>query len=113
MTTWTDVPVRTGQTLGSVVDPTRVLVLKTGSATKPPASGGAPLRPVRPRPCSLAAGSPATGPGPRPGRRYTDVVTGLEVLCTAGGHAALTYDGRDMTAVSHLAPGLAPGHIGE
>jgi hypothetical protein len=113
MTARTDVPLRTGQTLRSVVDPTRVLVLKTGSATKPPASGGAPLRPVRPRPCSLASLSPATGAGPRPGRRYTDVVTGLEVLCTAGGHAALTFDGRDMTAVSHPAGGLPLGHIVE
>jgi hypothetical protein len=34
--------------------------------------------------------------GTRAGRRYTDALTGLLVLCTRSGPESLTYEGRHM-----------------
>ena len=36
--------------------------------------------------------------GTRPGKRYADDVTGLEVLCTKGGKGSLSLDGRAIGA---------------
>jgi hypothetical protein len=100
MTVSTDVPVRAGDNLASVVDETRVVVMKPGSATSFPASDGVRLEPAAPQACSTATHAPANLGGPQAGCRYVDVVTDLEVLCTCTGRLALTYDGRPMQLVS-------------
>jgi hypothetical protein len=100
MTVSTDVPLRTGLTLASVMDGTRVVVIKPGSATSYPAAGGVRLEPAAPQPCSTAGPRLATATGPQAGCRYIDVVTDLEVLCTGSGQVVLTYDGRPMPVVS-------------
>jgi len=99
MTVSTEVPLRTGQPLASVVDDTRVVVMRPGCATRYPASGGVPLEPARPQPCSTPGYPHSTTNGPQCGSRYIDVVTDLEVLCTGSGQVALTYDGRLMQLV--------------
>jgi hypothetical protein len=43
--------------------------------------------------CSLPA--PASG-AIQPGQRFTDPVSGLEVVCTRAGHGVLTFAGRPM-----------------
>jgi hypothetical protein len=53
-----------------------------------------PSRPVR---CSYV---PDSGAALRPGWRYHDPVSGLEVRCLVGGNGCLTYRGRALFAVS-------------
>jgi hypothetical protein len=110
MTVSTDVPLRTGQTLASAMDHTRVVVLEPGSATSYPASGGVRLEAAPPRPCSTAGSPHSASGGPQAGGRYVDVVTDLELLCTCSGQAMLTYDGRPMQLVSR--PPVPPRRTG-
>jgi hypothetical protein len=55
--------------------------------------GGEALMPQPPPACSLSVREPGTI---RPGQRFTDPVSGLEVVCTRAGHGVLTFAGRPL-----------------
>jgi hypothetical protein len=55
--------------------------------------GGETLVPQPPPACSLPAWNAGTI---RPGQRFTDPVSGLQLVCTRAGHGVLTFAGRPL-----------------
>jgi hypothetical protein len=60
--------------------------------------GGVPMVASRPLPCGYHTGR-RVGTALRPGRRYRDNVSGLEVRCLRAGIGHLTFAGRPLAAV--------------
>ncbi|HUC21916.1 MAG TPA: hypothetical protein VMA73_04360 [Streptosporangiaceae bacterium] len=60
--------------------------------------GGVAMMPARPLPCSYHSRN-SLGKALRPGQRYRDSASGLEVRCVRGGNGRLTYVGQPLTAV--------------
>jgi hypothetical protein len=85
-----------GMTLTSSAGWTSAIVLRLGTATHPPSANGRMMIRGRPTPCSMRARRGVHAVGTRAGRRYTDALTGLLVLCTRSGPEWLTYEGRQM-----------------
>jgi hypothetical protein len=82
---------RMGKTLG-LPGGVSVLVTHTPDGAGVLRCDGEVLTPQRPPACSA---QPGTGTM-RPGDRFTDPVSGLEIVCTRGGSGALTFAGRPL-----------------
>ena len=67
-----------------------VLVLNTPRWPGVLRCDGVTMLPGRPLPCSYHSGT-GFGAPLRPGRRYRDPASGLEVRCLRGGNGCLTY----------------------
>ncbi len=68
---------------------------------RPPTSEGA-LTLGGVEPLAMTAERPASAPAPGDGecllgKRYTDVETGIEILCTKSGKGGAAFDGRPLT----------------
>lgn len=84
--------VTAGSTL-AVSEGPALLVMKAADTPGALRCGAAELKPHRPPSCW----TPAVPDGSiRPGDRYLEPVSGLEVLCTRGGNGILTFAGRPM-----------------
>ena len=81
-----------GRTLG-VPGGVSVLVTRTPDEHGTLRCGDDVLKPQRPPACSAA---PAESTTIRPGTRFIDPASGLEVVCTRAGHGTLTFNGRLM-----------------
>lgn len=85
-----------GQRLASSTGTTHVVVLGLGAASSGQLTcAGQPMRAGGYVPCS----EPFVEVGPRwlrAGRVYTDMATGLRVLCTRSGSGPLQLEGRDL-----------------
>ena len=75
-----------------------VLVLASPASPGVLRCNGAPMVPSGPLPCSYRSDS-WKGTYLRPGRRYGDIVSGLEVRCLRGGHGYLTFGHRVLADV--------------
>jgi hypothetical protein len=87
---------RAGQKLYSAVCTTAIIVVRAPSTEVEVAAGDQPMVFVSPvdLPGSDAEGAES---GTLIGKRYTDVESGLEVLCTKSGASPITADGRRLT----------------
>ncbi|MCU1600956.1 MAG: hypothetical protein JWO22_1665, partial [Frankiales bacterium] len=88
------VQVKVGQTLVSTVDSTSVVVIRAPQADVDLGCGGAPMVDKSELPAELGAVAADLSGGSLVGKRYADEAHGLELLCTKGGTATLTVDGR-------------------
>jgi hypothetical protein len=61
--------------------------------------GGVPMVAAPPLPCGYHS-HPGFSTALRPGRRYRDPASGLEVRCLRAGRVPLTYAGRALVALS-------------
>jgi hypothetical protein len=81
-----------GQTLG-VSGGVSVMVISPPSKEGVALCGTSRLTPQRPPAC----GAPLVADGTiHPGERFTDPVSGLEVVCTRAGDGMLSFDGRNL-----------------
>lgn len=87
---------RIGQTLGSAVDATTVIVTRAPAEETVLTCGGVEMVPAgEPVPSGLQA-DPAQSAGTVLGKRYADDAGTIEVLCTKGGDGTLALDGRPL-----------------
>jgi hypothetical protein len=88
---------KTGSRYRSAVDDTQVVVVHAGQGDVDVTCGGHPLLPLdgdaEPRLTVLNGHAGGT----QVGKRYSDADTGVELLCTRAGAAALFADGRPLT----------------
>ena len=84
---------KVGQTLGSAVDATTVVVIRPPTSPATLTCGGAEMIDGKPYGIDEPI-EPAHLGGTKLGKRYVDDKTGLEVLCTKPGQGALALDGR-------------------
>lgn len=82
-----------GQTLGSAVDSTTVVVIRPPKSSSTITCGGVEMIDGRPSGIDATIEPPHLGAS-KLGKRYVDDETGLEVLCTKPGQGALALDGR-------------------
>jgi hypothetical protein len=75
-----------------------VLILRTPNWPGVLRCNGVAMIRSKPLPCSYHSGK-TNASDLRPGSRYRDVVSGLEVRCLRAGHGQLTFD-QDMIAVA-------------
>ena len=84
---------KVGQTLGSAVDSTTVVVIRPPTSPSTLTCGGVEM--IDGKPSGIDATiDPAHLGAAKLGKRYVDDDTGLEVLCTKSGQGALALDGR-------------------
>jgi hypothetical protein len=85
--------IKTGSRWRSVVCDTQVVVVRAPSAEVVLECGGVPM--VEFEAADSVTGVPAEGfnGGTQMGKRYVDVMHGLEVLCTKGGKGSLSSAG--------------------
>lgn len=86
-----DAAPRTGMTLG-IPGGVSVLVIRAPAGAGVLTCGGEVLLPQRPPACSARAGFGTI----RPGERFTDPASGLEVVCTRAGCGTLAFGGRPL-----------------
>jgi hypothetical protein len=94
-----------GMTVTSSTGSTSAVVLRLGTATHPPSANGRMMIRGRPTPCSMRVSRGIRAAGTRAGRRYTDALTGLLVLCIRPGPEWLTYEGRRMAMLANEGTG--------
>jgi hypothetical protein len=82
-----------GQSYRDPVGGVVVLILSTPLWRGVLRCDGVAMLPGRPLPCSYHSGI-GIGGALRPGRRYRDLTSGLEVRCIRGGNGHLTYAGQ-------------------
>jgi hypothetical protein len=87
-----------GQTYRDPVGGAVLLVLAAPCLPGVLCCGGVPMVDSRPLPCGYHA-RPRAGTGLLPGRRYCDIVSGLEVRCLRVGPGYLTFAGRPLSVV--------------
>lgn len=87
--------IRIGARLRSAVDTTEVVIIKADRDDAVLTCGGAPMVPLD-GPPSTGAPAPGHDAGTELGKRYTDVDSSLEILCTRSGSGALCVDGGPM-----------------
>jgi len=75
----------------STTGPTEVLVVRPPSGPVTLSCGGAPMVPAG---SAAPDGGIATGEALLLGKRYTDAVSGLQLLCTKAGPGPVEVDGR-------------------
>jgi hypothetical protein len=81
--------------LCSSVSDVRLLVVEVAAADSMPVVDGVAMFRGAPVPCSIA-NRPTTVGEMRAGRRYTDVVSGLTLLCIRTGRGVPSYQGRQL-----------------
>jgi hypothetical protein len=86
-----------GETYRDPVSGAVVLVLTAPTWPGALRCNGVAMVPSRPLPCSYHSGR-STAADLRPGFRYRDVVSGLEVRCLRGGNGYLSFDQRKLAA---------------
>lgn len=82
----------TGARLRSAVDETQVVVIRPSATPISVTCGGHPLVPIEDEPQPGLAIVPGHEGGTVLGKRYADADSGLELLCTKAGTAALFID---------------------
>jgi hypothetical protein len=87
-----------GQTFRDPIGGAVVLVLTAPFWPGVLCCSGVPMVTSRPLPCGRHA-RPRAGTALRPGRRYRDLVSGLEVRCLRAGSGQLTFAGQPLAAV--------------
>jgi hypothetical protein len=88
-----------GRILGDIEHRVVVVVLSGPLTSGRLRYAGAELVASRPIPCGASARRPDVGRALRPGRRYVDEPSGLQVRCVHGDPRPLRYAGRSLTPV--------------
>jgi hypothetical protein len=87
--------IRAGQKLFSAVCGAGVIVVRAPSSAVVVACGGVPMLTEKPE---TSPGEPKGGDaGPKIGKRYVDLESGVEFLCTQSGDNPVTVDGREVS----------------
>lgn len=86
-----------GTKLASAVCTAQAIVIRPPEADGVIACGGHPMAAAGEAPAEAPALTEPQQGLALPGKRYVDLTTGLEVLCTKAGKGALAYDGRPLT----------------
>jgi hypothetical protein len=84
---------RVGARLRSTLDTTEVVIIKATREDAVLTCGGAPMVALDASPSGVPVSLAGRGAGTELGKRYTDVDSSLEVLCTKAGPGRLCVDG--------------------
>jgi hypothetical protein len=89
------IDVKVGMRLYSSVCDSEIVVIRVPESAVELSCGGRPMTADSARVSTLT--EPGPDGGTQLGKRYVDVESGLEVLCTRAGAGALAVDGRPLT----------------
>jgi hypothetical protein len=86
-----------GTKLASAVCAMQAIVIRPPEQEGVLTAGDAPMAVAGETPAAASQLSEPEAGHALPGKRYTDQASGLEVLCTKAGKAAMAFDGRALT----------------